>query len=200
MWTILLVIFTSLQCYWIKSDMRRWYIVSFIGWDIAGVLILGIFTRTAEAFSQSFNTYAPLMLSASAFLAYLPFEKRALNRHTRILHTETNVGLHNIGNGYEDGADAVPLPPITAIPHNSDTDDYNPTNIRQIPTTTPFHTPGRQAELSGGAAGRRLDPCYITVANGCNSLKQESLCNGAEKLSELLTYDGPRQLHKSRSF
>ena len=180
--------------------MRRWYIVSFIGWDIVGVLILGIFTRTAEAFSRSFNTYAPLMLSASAFLAYLPFEKRALNRHTKILHTETNVGLHNIGDGYEDGTDAVPLPPIAAIPHNSDTDDYNLTNIHQTPTTTPFHTPGRQAELSDGAAGRRLNPCYITVANGCNSLKQESLCNDAENLNGLLTYDEPRQLHKSRSF
>jgi len=180
--------------------MRRWYIVSFIGWDIAGVLILGIFTRTAEAFSRSFNTYAPLMLSASAFLAYLPFEKRALNRHTRILHTETNTRLHNIGDGYEDGTDAVPLPPIAAIPHNSDTDDYNSTNIHQTPTTTPFHTPGRQAELSGGGAGRRLDPCNIAVANGCNSPKQESLCNGTESLNELLAYDGPRQLHKSRSF
>ena len=180
--------------------MRRWYIVSFIGWDIAGVLILGIFTRTAEAFSQSFNTYAPLMLSASAFLAYLPFEKRALNRHTRILHTETNAGLRNIGDGYEDGTDAVPLPPIAAIPHNSGTGGYNSTNIHQAPTTTPFHAPDRQAGLSGGAAGGQLDPCYITVANGCNSPKQESLCNGAENLNELLTYDEPRQLHKSRSF
>ena len=180
--------------------MRRWYIVSFIGWDIAGVLILGIFTRTAEAFSRSFNTYAPLMLSASAFLAYLPFEKRALNRHTRILHTETNAGLHNIGDGYEDGTDAVPLPPIAAMPHNSDTDDHNAINIHQTPTTTPLHTHDRQAELSGGAVGRRLDPCYITAANGCNSPKQENLCNGVESFSELLTYDEPRQLHKSRSF
>jgi len=180
--------------------MRRWYIVSFIGWDIAGVLILGLLTRTAEAFSRSFNTYAPLMLSASAFLAYLPFEKRALNRHTRTLRTETNTRLHNTGDGYEDGADAVPLPPIAAIPHNSDTNDYNSTNIHQTPTTTPFRTPDRQAELSGGTAGRRLDPCYITVANGCNSPKQEGLCNIAENLNELLTYDGPRYLRKSRSF
>ena len=193
MWAILLVIFASLQCYWIKSNMRRWYIVSFIGWDVAGVLILGIFTRTAEAFSRSFNTYAPLMLSASAFLAYLPFEKRDLNQHTRILHTETNAGLNNIGDGYEDGTDAVPLPPIAAMPHNSDTDDHNSINIHQTPTTTPLHTHGRQAELSGGAVGRGLAPCYITVANRCNSPKQESL-------NELLTYNKPRQLHKSRSF
>ena len=171
--------------------MRRWYIVSFIGWDIAGVLILGIFTRTAEAFSQSFNTYTPLLLSASAFLAYLPFEKRAPNRYTRI--------LHNIGDEYEDGTEAVPLPPITAIPHNLDTDDYNSTNIHQTPTTTPFYTPGRQAELSSGATSRRLDPCYITVANRCNPLKQESLCNGAETPNKRLTYTKSRQLHKSRS-
>ena len=185
MWAILLVIFASLQCYWIKSNMRRWYIVSFIGWDVAGVLILGIFTRTAEAFSRSFNTYAPLMLSASAFLAYLPFEKRDLNQHTRILHTGTNAESHSIGDGYEDGTDAV-------IPHNSDADDHNSANIHQTPTTTPLHTHDRQAELSGGAVGRRLDPCYITVANRCNSSKQESL-------DELLTYNKPRQLHKSRS-
>ncbi|OCL11620.1 hypothetical protein AOQ84DRAFT_422951 [Glonium stellatum] len=108
-----------------------------------------LFAQTTKAFSELFNAYAPLVLSAVALLAYLSFEKRTILRHTISSQMDSNVGSQGVGEAERHEMKTIVPLSATTIPHEPHRNSSNLINAGLTAATVPLRAGNRPAEISG---------------------------------------------------